>query len=105
MQAAKALTQLHKIKRFISAPPKIKLHLYKALVRPILEYPAPLLVNSAKSSIHKLQLVQNKALRFIYNVKWNDFTTTDSLHKRANILTIQDRLKQLNNKFNNDDNT
>ena len=34
-----AKIQTSKIKRFIKLDPKVKLHLYKALIRPLLEYP------------------------------------------------------------------
>ena len=36
---AKATNQLIKLRRFRHVPPKVKLYLYKALVRPLIEYP------------------------------------------------------------------
>ena len=31
--------------------------------------------------MHKLQVVQNKALRFAFNIKWYDFKTNKEIHK------------------------
>ena len=59
---AAAKTQLNKIKRFQDMDSNIKLHLYKALVRPVLEYPPVPVCNLAKTNIQKLQVVQSKAL-------------------------------------------
>ena len=42
--------QSSKIKRFIKLDPKVKLHLYKALIRPIMEY--PIIPNGIKSLDH-----------------------------------------------------
>ena len=39
-----------KNKRFIKLDPKVKLHLYKALVRPLMEY--PIIPNGIQSKAH-----------------------------------------------------
>ena len=100
-QMNKAITQLTKLYRFNSAPHKVKLHLYKTLIRPILEYPPAQLASTSKKDITSLQKVQNKALRFVYDAKWHDFTTNETLHKRAKIDTIQERLHHLKEKLIN----
>lgn len=46
---------------------KNKILLYKAMIKPILLYASPIWSNAAKSSITKIQRVQNKILRFINN--------------------------------------
>ena len=45
-----AKIQSSKIKRFIKLDPKVKLHLYKALIRPLMEY--PIIPNGIKSLDH-----------------------------------------------------
>ena len=45
-----AKIQSSKIKRFIKLDPEVKLHLYKALIRPIMEY--PMIPNGIKSLDH-----------------------------------------------------
>ena len=94
-----AQDQLRKLSRFSTAPSRIKLRLYKTLIRPMLEYPPTQLVNSSSFLLNKLQVIQNKALRFALNYKWYDFITNDVLHERAKIPKIHDRLKQLRNNF------
>ena len=92
---AKANRHLQQLRRFRHVPSKVKLYLYKALVRPLMEYPAVLLADSSRPQINKLQVVQNKALRFAYEVRWQDRITNDALHQRANLAYIQDRLSKL----------
>ena len=93
--AARARAQLSKLLRFKNAPINVKLYLYKVLIRPILEYPPVLLADASKTSIKLLQSVQSKALRFVYDVKWDDFVSNVTLHNRAGIDLMQDRLKSL----------
>ena len=91
----KASYNLSKLNKFRSAPPNIKLILYKTLIRPIMEYPAILLSDSSITRINKLQVIQNKALRFIYNTHWTEHITNNTLHNRANLETVKVRLNKL----------
>ena len=63
-----------------------------------MEYPTIILPNTSRSQLQKLQTVQNKALRFVYNTHWEDFITNEQLHNRANIDTFEDRLLKLQTK-------
>ena len=63
----KATINLGKLQRFKSAPPKIKRHLYLALIRPILEYPNTQIATSGITNTTKIQRVQNRATQFITN--------------------------------------
>ena len=92
---AKASWQLQRLHRFRSVPSKVKLYLYKALVRPLIEYPAVLLADSSETQIKRLQMVQKKALRFVYDIHWPDRATNASLHQRANVSDIKTRLEHL----------
>lgn len=60
-----ASTTLRKLKRFKTLSPRIKLHLYKALILPVLDYPVIPLNTIKTSNWKKLQSIQNKALRWI----------------------------------------
>ena len=91
----KATWQLQRLYRFRSVPSKVKLYLYKALIRPLIEYPAVLLADSSEGQIKRLQVVQNKALRFVYDIRWPVTASNDSLHQRANIPDIKSRLEHL----------
>ena len=66
----------------------MKLHLYKAFILPILTY-CPLALSLTAPTNHlKLQVVQNKALRFVLNTRWDDFKTTQSLHEETKVLPL-----------------
>ena len=56
------------------------------------------LATASKGNINHLQKIQNRALRFIYNIKWDDFVTNDALHRRAKVPTIKERLSKLQDK-------
>ena len=94
----KANFNLKKLYRFKSAPQKIKLTLYKSLIRPLMEYPSIITANTSDTQLHKLQVIQNKALRFILNTHWTDFTTIQQLHDRARVDMVKDRLLKLQQK-------
>ena len=47
---------------------------------------------------HKLQVIQNKALRFVFNVRYPIIISNNSLHDRAKKATVKDRLNYLRNK-------
>ena len=91
----RASFNLSKLSLFQTASPKFKLILYKALIRPLLEYPILQLHNSRAKYLNKLQLIQNKALRFIYNVKLSDRVRVEDLHNRAKLDPINLRLSKL----------
>ena len=45
-------------------------------------------MQAARCITKRLQIVQNKALRWIYNIRWDDFVTNASLHERAGLLPL-----------------
>ena len=61
----KARNELQKLKRFQNLRPKIKAHLYKTLVRSVIEYPIIPLCGIAKCNMRKIQILQNKAIKLI----------------------------------------
>ena len=89
---------------------KIKRHLYKALLRPILEYPAVQLHNTHITNKRKIQRIQNKASRFITNTRLSDRVRSEHIHnttklKPMNIRHSKLATKQLNkihNKYYNE---
>ena len=93
-----AKLELAKLKRFKNLTPKIKAHLYKALVRSVLEYPTMPLCGISKTNIMRLQSLQNRAIRFI---TWND---TEELcikrsHEKYKTDAYNIRLKQRGQKI------
>ena len=92
---SKAKIQLNKLNRFKTAPPKIKLILYKTLIRPLIEYPSLPLALSNKTQIRKLQKIQNAALRFVNGTSLKDKISMSSLHKKFKIDAFNVRTYKL----------
>lgn len=91
-RAAIAHQQLTKLFRFRQLGADIKRRLYLTLVRPLLEYPAVPLHLGAKSSILKLQRVQNRATHFITNTYYPDIMSSEALHARSKLIPINQLL-------------
>lgn len=77
---------------------KSGLIVYKALIRPILLYAAPIWSCAAKSHIQKMQIIQNKVLRIIDNKGRRDIRVTE-LHRKYKIETIAQSVQLLAKKF------
>lgn len=97
---AMANNTLSNLERFRVCTPRAKLHLYKTLIRPAITYCPLALSLAAKTNQLDLQRVQNKALRFVLDVRWDDFRTAESLHMETHVppinTTLHNRLiKQL----------
>ena len=86
-----AQSQLTKLRRFSKMDTKIQLHLYKALIRPHLEYPPIPLNTNSKSSQLKLQAVQNKAIRRASKQLPPYTTKIQELHELYNIEPLNIR--------------
>ena len=82
-----------KLRRFSGLDTKIKLHLYKSLIRSKLEYPAPLLGIQADTNIMKLQTIQNKCLKMLTSTVPEDRNKTmKSLHEKYDLQPMNVRL-------------
>ena len=95
----KGMNNITKLRRFQTAPTKIKKILYKTIIRPTLEYPYLTLHKAGKTHMKKLQKVQNKGLRFIKNVKLKDKVRTKYLHEVTKIEPLNIRLNRLAKKM------
>ena len=97
----KAEHTLSILRRFASMPERIKLHLIKALLLPQLTYPSYPLNAISHSNMIKLQRVQNKALRFVYNDRYPYTHTNEYLHRKADMPPINIVLHNRGNKTKN----
>ena len=97
----KAKYNLNKLKRFNSAPNKIKLILFKTILRPILEYPSYPLSRVSKNNKLKMQIIQNNGLRFAHGIKKSDRKKISELHTETNIEALNIRINKLSNKMLN----
>ena len=73
-----------------SASKTTKLTAYKALCRPTLEYGSPVWDPSKKGCIYDLEMVQNRAIRFICSLKGRDASITNT-RKELNLQTLEQR--------------
>ena len=53
---------------------------------------------TSDTQLNKLQVIQNKALRFIYNIRYPNIVSNQTLHNRAKIPTVKERLNSLRDK-------
>lgn len=96
-QRNKANTNLKKLRRFKKLSPKLKLHLYKALILPIIDYPVIPMNTLRPSNWKKQQAVQNKALRWINDDVPPYGTTIKELHQKYGIEPLNIRNHRLAN--------
>lgn len=87
--------QMIKLKRFSGCTHNIKLTLYKTLIRPILEYPPVPLHIITKTNQHKMQAIQNRALKWVSGTRYPDTPTAEALHTQYNMETLNTRLHNL----------
>ena len=97
----KARLNQKKLYRFKSAPQKIRLILYKTLIRPLLEYPSHPLSSLNRNNKVKLQTLQNNGLRFAKGAKLNDRIKITDLHQELHIEPLNIRIDKQNNKMLN----
>lgn len=90
-QRNKAYTTLKKLRRFKKLNPKLKLHLFKALILPIIDYPTIPMNTLKPSNWKKQQAVQNKALRWINGDVPPYETTIKELHTKYNLEPLNIR--------------
>ena len=99
---SKAKKRLSQLNRFKTAPAKIKLTLYKTLLRPILEYPYYTANNVSNKNKKKIQVMQNKCLRFVENIKLSERKKMKDVHNKLKIDPMNIRIdKQCNKMINN----
>ena len=88
-----AKNQTKKISRFSKLQQKTKMHLYKALIRPLLEYPVIPIALASKSQLLKIQRVQNKNVKFITRNEENLLAgTMKETHELLNLEAMNMRL-------------
>lgn len=76
---------------------KKKLLLYQSQIRPALTYAIPVWSNIAQTTYNRLQTLQNKCIKIIYNTP--RYTNLKNLHDRKDIPTIQEHSYQLTTQF------
>ena len=109
-QTKKGYQVLGMIKRALhEAPSEIRLLAYQTLCRPLLEYASEIWDPYKKKDIHQLEMVQNRAVRFISKLKGRDSVTKarevlslETLERRINQARIRPLSKILDPNATND---
>ena len=93
---AQARIRKGKLKRFDKLTPKIKMHLYKSLTRPVFEYPNTPMCIMSNTNQSKIQSFQNANITQIHNRQNNNNNnnrqTTEQLHNTYKVDTINTRM-------------
>jgi len=76
-----------------------KLTLYKLIIRPILDYAAPVWSNTSLYNYRRLQLSKSKCIRVVGNYPRR--TPIPLIHSNLNILSIRDFIYHLTDTFYN----
>ncbi|GBN96542.1 RNA-directed DNA polymerase from mobile element jockey [Araneus ventricosus] len=76
-----------------------KLLIYLAYLRPILAYASPVWACTAKTHLHKLEVLENKTIRMITNARWYHRNT--DLKIALNIPSLKEFIQKLARKFFN----
>ena len=93
---ARANHQLVKMKRFRKLDPKLKVRLYKSMIRPVMEYPPAPICVASRTNIKRLQQTQNKTLRSLWpGNAIEDRVTNVQLHNYFDIEPLNIRLYNL----------
>ena len=77
-----------KLRRFRGLYPPNKRKLYNVLVKSSLTYPLVPMIGAPKTNQQMLQVIQNKALRFIYSVKYTNDISNEMLHMGSNMEPV-----------------
>ena len=77
--------------------PQTLMRLYKAYIRPVLEYGAIVMLSAKDQAIKKLQIIQNKAIKIAFRL--HPRSRTNEIHKLAEIPLIKTRLEELSTNF------
>ena len=87
-----------KLRRFIFLHPKIQLQLYKIYVLPIINFSSLPVLLSGHFGLKEIQKIQNKAIRYIHSIDWEEFLTNRKLHED---LEINSTTFTINKTFHN----
>ena len=90
MKLAKATKA--KLNRFRILNTKLQIYLFNTLVLPQILFSITPILYAGKKALQKTQILQNKTLRQIFCIKWNQFIKNTDIHKTYNIQQISTKI-------------
>jgi hypothetical protein len=95
--AKQRLGRFYRLLRSPTLSVKLKLLIFKAIIRPCMTYACPIWHTAAKTNIGKLQITQNKSLRVCLGLPRR--TPIDFLHATAGVPLLTDFIDKLTTTF------
>lgn len=80
---------------------KMKIHLFRTYIRPVLTYAAPILVQAAATNQKLLATKQNNVLRMALNISWESHTPNTQLEEMTKIPNLINFMNTISAKFYN----
>ena len=87
-----------KLTRFKTLKTKLHLYLFNTLVLPQILFSITPILYSGIYGINKIQVIQNKTLRGIFCIKWNEFIKNTDIHAEHHIEQISSKIHKRFNK-------
>ena len=89
----------HTCKNEVSTETRVAI--YKATIRPLIEYSCPAFIGAPRDIIQRLQIMQNHALTLCAGVRLMDRIPFKTIHETLKMPMLEDRLKMLATRFGN----
>lgn len=80
---------------------RMKVHLYRTYLRPVLTYAAPIVVQAATTNLQILARKQNQLLRMALNISWESHTSNKRIESLTKIDNLNQFIEKLSIKFIN----
>ena len=78
---------------------ELKIHIYQTYLLPVLTYAAPVTVKMSKSGFRTLEVKQNKCLRMILGISWQDFVSNRRLEGLSKVRSLSQIACTLDTRF------
>lgn len=101
-KVVKKMSALYPLFTAKSMPIRLKIHLYKTIIRPVITYACPIWSNffhKSKAIKNKIQILQNKALKL--STFSSNIARTEDLHRDLNVEMLHEHILKLNQNFFN----
>ena len=78
----------YRLQRFKTLKTKLQIYLFNTLILPQVMFSPTPIMYAGKNAINKIQIMQNKTLRSIFCIRWDDNIRNQDIHTEHNIEHI-----------------